>query len=73
MMMFKDLVTDILRVCRASNDDPLKTTVKSLVNIKYFDLCREFSVRALRTKLTVDFIEFSVRALRTKLTVDFWY
>jgi hypothetical protein len=55
MMMFKDVYNEILRVCRASNDDVFKATVKNLINIKYFELCREFSVRDLRAKLTLDF------------------
>ena len=55
MMMFKDLVDEILRKCRASNDKDFMATVKRMVNMKYFDLCREFSARALRTKLTLDF------------------
>jgi hypothetical protein len=53
--MFVDVVNEILRVCRASNDKDFKSDVQKLVNIKYFSLCKEFSVRDLRDKLTLDF------------------
>jgi len=55
MTMFKDLVDDILRLCRASNDKDFQETVQKVVNRKYFDICREFSVRDLRDKVTLDF------------------
>lgn len=55
MMMFKDLTNEILRVCRATNDASLSDVVKKLINIKYFDICREFSLRNLRAKITLDF------------------
>ena len=55
MMMFKNVVDEVLRVCRASNDAALREVVKNLINIKYFDLCREFSLRNLRAKITLDF------------------
>lgn len=55
MIMFKDLTNEILRVCRAANDKDFASVVKNLINIKYFALCKEFSVRDLRDKVTLDF------------------
>lgn len=54
-MMFKNFIDEVLRACRASNDADLRKTVEKLTNNKYFDICREFSVRDLRTMVTLDF------------------
>ncbi len=54
-MMFKDMVDEILRQCRASNDKTFRKTVEKLVNLKYFELCKGFSVNGLRDMITLDF------------------